>query len=84
MAAMLQSWLMNLGPYGAGAATAAVLQFVPLPQFAINVANAVPYAVWYGGAGYLVSTPGQDQGAAVLKAIAGGIGTQYVIKQMND
>ena len=84
MAAMLQSWLMNLGPYGAGAAVAAVLQFVPLPQFAITVANTVPYAVWYGGAGYLVSTPGQDQGTAVLKGIAGGIGSQYVFRQVRS
>ena len=79
MAAMLQSWFMNLSPYGAGAATALMLGLAPLPRSVMRIIDVVPPLVWYAGAGYVVSAPGQDQGAAMAKSLAGGLGTSYLM-----
>lgn len=76
---MFQSWFMNLGPYGAGAATAAMLALAPLPSSVLNIIDIVPPIVWYAGAGYVITSPSQDQGAAMLKSVAGGVGTSYLM-----
>lgn len=82
MAMMLESWFMNLGPYSAGAAAAVFFATMPLPEIVLRAVNTVPPAVWYAGAGYAVSPPGRDQGAAALKGIAGGVGATYILTRV--
>lgn len=78
----IQDVFMNLGPYAAGAVTVAVPQFVPLPGIVSQTLATVPPAVWAGGAGYAVATPGEDQACAAMKGVAGGVAASFVIRRL--
>jgi hypothetical protein len=78
----IQDVFMNLGPYAAGAATVVVPAYVPLPGVVGQTLALVPPAVWAGGAGYMVATPGEDQACAALKGVAGGVGAAFILSRI--